>query len=491
MSELLRDEEWMRLMVDGATSTKVFANVFMQERFFRPFSSITDQIFQAIDDPRYNKVLIEAPRGWGKTSITSIAYPGRHICFRSKKFIVPISCTATKAMMETENLKIELTQNPLITNMFPDLKSELWTKDQFLAGDTFILPRGAGQQVRGLNYRGNRPDLIIVDDLEDSEGVRSDDQRLKLKEWFFADVENSVDRGRNDWKIVVIGTLLHEDSLLMNLAKDPAWHVVKIQLCDENFKSNWPDFLTDKQVLELYEDFRDKGAADVFAREYQNIPISSHDAVFKKEYFQYYDPAELMENRGIVYCTIIDPAKTVKLQSADSAVVTVGVDQENHKIYFVDCTAGKMYPDELYDAIFEHMVTHGTRILAIEVTSLHEFITQPIKNEMRRRSVHATFIELLARDKKENRIAQLAPFYRQGLIWHNAAVSQKLEMELMGFPRSALWDVMDAFAYIIELMEKDEQYFFPAELEDGGNEGEYDALADVQYRDVGIDWRVS
>jgi hypothetical protein len=31
------------------------------------------------------------------------------------------------------------------------------------------------------------------------------------------------------------------------------------------------------------------------------------------------------------------------------------------------------------------------------------------------------------------------------------------------FPRSALWDIMDALAYIIELLELGERYFSPTE----------------------------
>lgn len=476
MSTLLDDPIWGQLLLASANSTKAFASTFMQERFNRPFASITDQIFAAIDGPD-QKVLIKAPRGWGKTTINSIGLPARHICFRKSKFIVPISCTATKAELEADNLKFELTTNPLITNVFPDLKTELWAKDKFLVGDTYVMPRGAGQQIRGINFRGQRPDLIIVDDLEDPEHVTSEDQRKKLSEWFAADVENSIDRASNDWKIIVVGTVLHEDSLLMQLSKKPGWKTVTIELCDDNLKSNWPDFLSDEQVEALFEEFRSDGKADVFAREYQNRPISSLDATFRSSYFQNYEPTDILDNRGITYMTIVDPAKSVQLHTADSAVVTVGIDRDKHKIFFHDCTAGKMYPDQLYDAMFEHITHHGSRILAIEVTSLHEFIVQPVKNEMRRRGVFVTLIELAARAKKEERIAQLAPYYRQGLIWHNPKVSAKLELQLTSFPRSALWDVMDAFAYTIELLELDEHYFTPPD-DDSDPEKEFAELQD-------------
>lgn len=468
-STFMQDPEWRRLITQASTSTRLFASTFLSTYFDRPFASITETIFQAIDDPTKQKVVIAAPRGWGKTSIDGLAYPARQICYGLKRFIVHVSNTADKAVMDARNLKQALVspdpkRGDLIPLIFGDLKGEQWGEKQFIAGNTFVMPRGAGQQIRGLNYNGTRPDLIVVDDLEDAEAVMNEERREKLKQWFFADLMNSIDRSSKDWKIVVVGTILHEAALLTQLLKDDTWTRITISLCDDDLHSYWPEYMSDEQVQELYRSYQAQGQADTFAREYQNKPISGLDAVFKQAYFQYYEPASIIDNKEIYFCTIVDPAKTVKLSSDDSAVVTVGVDLVGHKIYFHDCTAGKMHPDELMDAMFEHVVRHNSRILAVEVTSLNEFITQPIKNEMRRRNIHPNFVELKARDKKESRVAQLAPFYRQGYVSHNRNVSAKLELQLMSFPRSELWDVMDAFAYIIELMELDERYFYADEV---------------------------
>lgn len=468
-SPFVSDPVWRRLLSESSRSTKVFATTFLPSRFDRPFAAITDQIFEAIDNPSIQKVVIAAPRGWGKTTIDTVAYPARNICFGLKKFIVPVSNTADKALMDAGNLKMALTTNDtqagdIIPMVFGDLKGSNWAMKQFEAGQTYILPRGAGQQIRGINYNGSRPDLIVVDDLEDAEAVMNEDRRAKLKQWFFADLMNSVDRSKDDWKVVVIGTILHEDALLANLLKDETWCRIRLSLCDDDLRSNWPEFMSDEKVEELFESYRAQGQADTFAREYQNKPISNIDAVFRPQYFRYYEPGEIIEDSNIYYCTIVDPAKTVKIHSADSAIVTVGVDLNNHKIFFHDCVAGKLHPDELLDKMFEQVTVHNSRVLAVEVTSLNEFITQPIRNEMSKRSIFPQFVELKARDKKENRVAQLAPFYRQGYIYHNKQVSSKLELQLLTFPRSELWDVMDAFAYIIELMELDERYFFAEEL---------------------------
>ena len=110
-SPFMQDPVWRRLLIESSQSTKCFATTFLPSRFDRPFASISDQIFEAIDNPKIQKVVIAAPRGWGKTTIDTIAYPARNICFGLKKFIVPVSNTADKAMMDAGNLRQALVTN--------------------------------------------------------------------------------------------------------------------------------------------------------------------------------------------------------------------------------------------------------------------------------------------------------------------------------------------------------------------------------------------
>jgi len=59
----------------------------------------------------------------------------------------------------------------------------------------------------------------------------------------------------------------------------------------------------------------------------------------------------------------------------------------------------------------------------------------------------------------------------------------------MAFPRSRLWDIMDAAAYIIEVMEKEAQYFDPFDMVDEDEiEAEYDEL-DSENDSMMSDWR--
>ena len=494
-------DEIKDLMTQCWLSTKVACKVLFPESFPRPFASVTELIFALLDDNDKQKCVIKAPRGWGKSTTLNIGYAGKNALFRDKKFIVLISSTATKAQMESENLKRELLSNMIVRKIFGNIKTntedpdidpafskEMWTVN----GETLIFPRGAGQQVRGVRWGKRRPDLIIIDDLEDPEQVLSEEQRKKLKEWFFADVMNSIDRSV-PWKVVFIGTLLHENALLADLLADPTWENVEIDLCDDNLNSNWEDFMTTEEVKALYESYKIQGLLDVFYREYRGIPIARETATFKQEYFRYYNESdEGFSKNKYETIIIIDPAKTTNVSSDDSAIVGIGIDITGPRIFIRDIDAGKMHPDEIYQRAFAMADRLGVRAIGYEVTSLNEFITYPITTYMLQRGKFYNLVELKARGKKEDRIAMLAPLYRLGYVYHNKNVCAILENQLLSFPKSKRDDVSDCTAYLVEMLELGERYFAPddsaREVPDADEEDEYAEL-EREYEPAAKGWR--
>jgi len=491
-------EELKDLLANCYSSLRVCSKVLFPVRFDRPFSALHNRIFKALDDKSIQKIVIKAPRGVGKTSIAQLSFMGREILFQEQDFIVPISNTATQAIMQSENLKLELRSNTDIRKLFGDVKDSrvdeslgidpAFSKEMWIAnGKTLVLPRGSGQQVRGILFKNRRPGLIICDDLEDSEGVKNEEQRKKLKQWFFSDLINSVDRGRNDWRIIYIGTLLHEDSLLQNLIDDPTWVHIELDLCDDEYTSLWPEFIPTSEIIKMVESYKLQGELDTFYREYRGQAISKEDATFLASYFKWYDETKDLpfDKSMIENVVIMDPAKTTKLHSAESAIAGIGIDLIKGGIFLRDLVAKKLHPDGLYNETFNMADRLKARVIAFEVTSLNEFISFPIRNEMIRRGKLYELIELNARGKKEDRIAALVPLYRQGLIWHNKNVSGPLEAQLLSFPRSKRFDCMDAVAYVIELMEQGDRYFFPKMETPGGVEqGKTDQLAVDEYADL-------
>jgi hypothetical protein len=485
------DTELQQILSSCSCSTRITAKTFFPERFSLPFAeSVHGKIFNVIDSPS-NKDVIAAPRGWGKTSIVALALMARYILFRMTDFIVYINKSETAAIMQTENLKRELVTNQAIKYFFGSVKTrsagedeldEQFSKKAWVAYDTMVLPRGAGQQVRGVLFKNSRPGLIIIDDLEEKDKLMNPDNRASLKNWFYSDVLECVPQTHMNWKIVYIDTLKHEDALLQNLLVSESWNALRLESCDDNFKSVAPDFVSDATIAKKWDEAVKAGQTDVFFQEHRNLPISSKDASFSTEMFHYYNlppgdrgkegdskltDVDIQQDQNIETIVLLDPAKTVKMNSAESAIVTIGIDLNSAKFFIRDIISEKFYPDEIYEAFFGAAIRFGAKVVGIEETSLNEFIKQPFKNEMFRRGKFFEIIWLNARGgmKKELRVKELVPYYRGGYIYHNASCSntRKLEQQLLMFPRSALWDIMDCEAYLIEMLELGERYFSPKE----------------------------
>jgi len=478
------NDELVEILAKSAVSTKYFCQVFFPEVFFRPFSKIHDEIFELLDTPGIQKIAIAAPRGIGKTSIMQ-AYQAKCILLALKKFIIPISAAGDVAIEQSEEVKDIITGNEYIGELFPSFRSDNFSKLEWVAkcdyGSTKVLPRGPGQKIRGRKFKYARPDLIAGDDIESDENVETTEQRRKLERWFFSAVCNSVDRGKPDWQIVVIGTVLHEDSLLSHLLSEkdsPDWASVRIGLCNDQYESSWPEFMTTEQVRNLAEEYRNRGLLDVFAREYRNIPVSPEDRGIKPEYFKSYNNEVkedmLSKSVDVINVVLADPARSMIKGSAKTAVVGVGVNIKTNFWYVRDVVVGTMYPDDLYDVMFQMAEKLGASVLAPEVSGLSEYIMYPLKNEMHRRGLNFIFVEVKPKQGKtgQKRSGGLVPLYKQGRILHNREVCGSLEENLMMWPRPGRWDEIDALSGMIYVLEEFGEYFTPID-----NGDDYDPVA--------------
>jgi hypothetical protein len=102
-------------------------------------------------------------------------------------------------------------------------------------GDAKVQVAGSGKKLRGLRHGPHRPDLCILDDIENDEQVRNPDQRDKLQSWLTKTVLPLGGAGAK-FDCIYIGTILHYDSVLNRTLANPMWRAAK-------FKAllKWPD----------------------------------------------------------------------------------------------------------------------------------------------------------------------------------------------------------------------------------------------------------
>jgi hypothetical protein len=513
--------EFDRIFVQSIFSTKNFGYSYFPDIFYAKCHSLLQQMLDALDGNDKN-LLILAPRGMGKTSWILYGYCARQLLCGLVKFLVYLGNSSTLAIRATDNLKRALVYDKMIKDVFgeqnpqvlqsagnsADFASAGWS----LTNGSFIIPRGVGQQVRGLQMlidnKVMRPQLIVIDDLESSTEVKSPEQRAKLKEWFFADLMKIETKYKSDCRIVYIDTLKHDDALAASLMKEPSWKTLILSVCDDNFKSNAPEFMSDAQIKAEYELHVRQDVEDVFFREYRNIPISTKNRAFKASDFRYYYECSngqvatissivstalkdkfatgsvevstlgnvkenlytlnYSENSSSSFITtgtkmkayniiICDPAKTQNIASADTAIVWITV-TELGLLFIRRIICGKFNPTQIYEHIAKICSLSPIYRIAIEVTGLSLFVSQPFKQYMKDvgySHLANSLIELAAnRTKKEERIGWLSPYYQRHQIYHNIADHVGLEQQLLSFPSSKKLDIMDCTAWIVWILGK-------------------------------------
>ena len=210
-----------------------FCRGWLPSIFHTEFASLHMDIFSMLKASKKKKKLILAPRGIGKTSIVK-GLIIKSIVTRRRHFIVYISNTSALAEMQTEAIKRDLIANPLIRKAFGDVRKrvsdgvhidglldeagldESFSKTAWVAfGTTLVLPRGCGQQIRGLNWNNWRPDYIILDDPENRKEIRSETNRRENLTWFVGDVGKCISLVDKDYEFLYVDTLKHEDALLL------------------------------------------------------------------------------------------------------------------------------------------------------------------------------------------------------------------------------------------------------------------------------------
>ena len=488
--------------------TDLYAKTFYEHRFNLEFTDLHQQMFDVVDaknpdgTPYYQKVVIKAPRGIGKSSIAK-TLAAKRIRFGESRYVVYLGKTFDFASTQTENIKNGMLQNKLENGLFGGIKMKKAT-DEF--SDTFskkawmtssgcmVFPRGANQPVRGLlfDYDGYsyRPDLYIADDLEDKIEILNPDFRSRMEDWFFSDVVKSVPLPgvSKNWQIVYIDTLKHSDSLLQKLLDNDEWKSVELSICDADYQTYAPDFMSNEDIQEELKEARDKPhLLDIFYQERMGLPISSENRTFDAKYFRYYSEASQDFQRErhlgeIQSCTLHDPAKvTVNPKNADSAIVTIGVNTRRRKIYIREIACGKMHPNEQYEEAVRQIKKYNSELLGVEENSLHEFIEYPFKEYLTENQVDVEWLNLKPRHGKTKgtgkieKIKGLIYFYQSYMIYHEENLMRDpdinqgkniLEGQLLQFPRGKTVDVADVVSYIIQVLAEYFVYFDSSEVDE-------------------------
>lgn len=438
------------------------------------------------------KVAAAIARSHGKSTWLSKGFPVAEIAYRRRKYIIIISETPTVSKANMEWIRNQFKFNKKLREDFGPLLSPRDQSNVTDNSEEFIAwhPEGengeykkqiaivqaasTGQALRGRNWNGVRPDLIICDDLEDARpggNASTPEQRQKLRLWWSQTVMPLGDPKGKKTAFVVMGTTVHKEALLMHILYDRAdfetqvyraiinepkrmdlWEKCRLIYRDKENPKSADDahafYLENKEAMDdgvkvLWEEVQPiwslmtwkwNNGSLAFNTEYMNNPIDEESMIFNPENFVYYKEAP-DSFLGPMYDVSlgIDFAMGKSKRGDYSAIVATARHKLTNVIYVLDAWGEKIRPDEFMRVIIEKVRLYQPTIIAADSQAAQEFFVDELKKALTKIGYPAStrVKKIYQRGRKELRIEAMAPSIENGTIMFNknhALLLEQFEM---------------------------------------------------------------
>lgn len=351
---------------------EVFIDFFMHESLTFPVPDFHKRIWALMSSTTLQRIALAVPRGHAKTTLAKLVVVW-YFLFTPFKFIVYVSNTADLSTKAVGDI-IEFFLHPNFIKLFGPCYFEVEKKGEgefvFLVNTPFhgqkrciLKARGSNQQVRGLNIHNQRPEVAVVDDLEDTEDFQTETIWKNTIRWFFGTFYKAMDR--RVAKIIYIGNLTDQNCLLYKLIQSKFWTSMRLGAILKDGTPLWPEMWSIKALLDDYTQYSQMGLQSVWFAEMMNLIVAGENALIKVEDI-YYKPMVTPEQVRAGFVTI-DPATGTG--GDDTAVVAhLVVEDESGNLIpqVVDYRFGQLDELATVDAAIELCNIWGLSVIGVE-----------------------------------------------------------------------------------------------------------------------------
>lgn len=403
-----------------------------------------DTVPGLIDKAEGQLIEVSAPRGEAKSTLGTQLTVLWCIVTARKHFIPVAMDSFDQAATMLAAVKVELESNPRLAMDYPDIvgAGRVWNAGVIVTRNNVkVQAFGSGKKMRGLRHGPYRPDLVMLDDIENDEQVRSKEQRDKTEAWV-KKVVLPLGPPDGSMDVIYLNTILHYDSVANRFHKNPTWTRVRFQAIVQ-----WPDRM---DLWEQWEElFINEGepAADAFYEqnkaemdagavvswpsmrpllrlmkiragdhhafdcEYQNDPTNDENSFFQLMKF-WVHPC-----RDWVFYGSHDPSLGRNNKKRDpSATLVGGFDREHGILDVVEAIVARRVPDRQIDHIINFQAEYNCLAWAFEAIQFQEFMRLELVKQSAKRGIPVPAVPVQPNGDKDLRIEGLSPHVQNGLI---------------------------------------------------------------------------
>jgi phage terminase large subunit-like protein len=401
-----------------------------------------------------NRHAFIAPRNLGKTTWWYLILPVWWAAYGYSTFCVAFANAATQAQTHLETFRTELDTNELLRRDFPELCALPKKRKGMDKGDTadtrmcangFIFrAKGVDSSSLGMKVGANRPDTILLDDIEPDESNYSLGEKAKRLHTVRAAILALSMSARVvlTGTVTMYGSMVH-DLVRFNKGEEVDWvshekftvHHHKPFILNEETgeeRSIWPEHSTfDPDVMN--EDRHTR----IFKLNYENDPDAIDSDYWVRDDFTY---GTIPDDQIATTYLSIDGAVTAGKNSDYTGIAIVACANQPKRVMVRYANAVKLKGAALRDYVLDLLETYeDVNFLLIETNQ---------GGDLWKEVFHDMGVPILTvhnKVKKETRATRLLNLYQQRptQVFHEKVLS-KLEDQMCEFPKGANDDMVDA-----------------------------------------------
>ena len=398
---------------------------------------IADALFS--EDKKDRKILLECTRGLGKSTVVEYAviyaaalgqWPG----FGKVPFVVFLGASQEGNVRQfMKNVANKIDRSPFLRTVLKvvrqtDNELELVNADGV---EMAIAGRGMSTNFRGLRSKsGARPTLLIADDVLSSEMMTSEALRNTVNTNWYNSVLPALDPTRH--KIIFIGTPISEDDLLAQIKNSGTFKIERYPLCtsfpckEADFDSIWPDRFSYEYTKDMYKQYEAAGKTAAFYMEYLLEVTDLTSRLVDPEDIRWYDPDQVVKNKGNYNYYISTDFATSTKKSADFSVIAVWAVNANGDWMLVDGVCVRQTMQDNLEDLFRLVQKWKPISVGIESSGQQGGFISILEDMMFKRNVWFNLARKKGSkepgirptgDKTSRFVTGVQPMFKQGKVW--------------------------------------------------------------------------
>lgn len=438
-----------------ASSLIGFALIYFPHYFTLEMADFHPELFSLLQDPKEMFLAITGFRGSAKSTIAGTIDILYEALIRQNPFIIPVNETSEVVKLTIANIREELEHNELIIEDFGNQiidkkKPNTFTETNvLLANGVRIMGRSRGQKIRGLRHKQHRPGHVVIDDPEEREKVGKKEYRDKTERWVLNDLIPAIEESRA--RLVVLGNLLHSDSLMARLRDNKifnyrAYPLITGDVLGQEIKWENCTWKGKYPSLEALKKQELKVGHIAWMQEYLLQVIAPEEQEVKEEWIKYYDvlPSEPSQ-AGVGVDLAISKNQTADYTTMVSGLLTV--QQGVPKLFILPNPVNEHFTFhetlEQMKSLNKAMMMYAAPTFYIEDVAYQKAAIQEAQNAM------LPVIGMHIGTDKRSRLRTAATFIQNGTVVFPKSGCENLIAQLLGFGIEKHDDLCDAFTLLV------------------------------------------